>query len=168
MRHRDKTNLSAKYAEAQAQARFSCPHEDARRAIDPQEPADQGPRSAVGLAAHQTGLRVRNPPSLRSGRDFRRVLENGQRAARDGLVAVALPNGLPHEVSRLGLAVRCKGGAVARSRVKRRIRAAFRQLDLGEGYDVVVQADDRILRARYSSLVEDLGDALDRATGASR
>ena len=111
---------------------------------------------------------MRNPPSLRSGRDFRRVLENGRRATRDGLVAVALPNDLSPEVSRLGLAVRCKGGAVARNRVKRRIRAAFRQLDLSDGHDVVIQADDRILRARYPRLVKDLGDALDRATGASR
>lgn len=107
---------------------------------------------------------MRNPPSLRSGRDFRRVLERGRRASRDGLVAVALVNSLPDEPARLGLAVRCKG-AVARNRVKRRIRAAFRLLGFVDGYDVVVRADDRVLETKYSRLVQDLGAALDRVTG---
>ena len=108
---------------------------------------------------------MKNPPSLRSGRDFRRVLERGQRASRDGLVAVALVNSLPGEPSRLGLAIRCRRGAVARNRVKRRIRAAFRQLGPVGGYDVVVRADDRAMETEYSSLVKDLGAALDRVTG---
>lgn len=105
---------------------------------------------------------MRNPPSLRSGRDFRRVLAQGKRAGRAGLVTVALANSRPESPSRLGLAVRCKRGAVARNRVKRRLRAAFLQLESVRGYDVVVQADDRILATEYSALVEDLGVALDR------
>jgi ribonuclease P protein component len=93
------------------------------------------------------------------------VLEKGQRASRDGLVAVAMVNSLPGEPSRLGMAVRCRRGAVARNRVKRRIRAAFRQLGPVGGYDVVVRASDRVLDTKYSRLVEDLGAALDRVTG---
>jgi ribonuclease P protein component len=94
------------------------------------------------------------------------VLEKGQRASRDGLVAVAMVNSLPGEPSKLGLAVRCRRGAVARNRVKRRIRAAFRQLRPVGGYDVVVRANDRVLDTKYSRLVEDLGAALDRVTGS--
>ncbi|MGH2773908.1 MAG: ribonuclease P protein component [Actinomycetota bacterium] len=110
---------------------------------------------------------MRNPPSLRSGRDFRRVLERGRRASRDGLVAVAVVNSLPGEPSRLGLAVKCRRGAVARNRVKRRIRAAFRLLEPIDGYDVVVRADDRVLATEYSRVVEDLGAALHRVTGGA-
>jgi len=74
-------------------------------------------------------------------------------------------NSLPDEPSRLGLAVRCKRGAVARNRLKRRIRAAFRLVGPDGGYDVVVRADDRVLGTEYSRLVEDLRAALDRVTG---
>ena len=80
-------------------------------------------------------------------------------------MAVALTNSLPGEPSRLGLAVRCKRGSVARNRVKRRVRAAFRLVGPVDGYDVVVRADDSVLETEYSKLVEDLGAALDRVTG---
>ncbi|MDQ3659978.1 MAG: ribonuclease P protein component [Actinomycetota bacterium] len=93
------------------------------------------------------------------------MLERGRRASRDGLVAVALVNSLPGEPSRLGLAVRCKRGAVARNRVKRKLRAAFRLVRPVDGYDVVVRADDRVLETEHSRLVDDLGAALDRVTG---
>lgn len=111
---------------------------------------------------------MRNPPSLRSGRDFRRVLERGRRSSAGGLTTVALANAAPEEPSRLGLAVRSKRGAVGRNRVKRRVRAAFRQLAPAGGYDVVVRADDTILSKRYAALVEDLRVALGRVTGGRR
>jgi ribonuclease P protein component len=81
-------------------------------------------------------------------------------------VAVALANRHPEEPSRLGLAVRSKRGAVARNRVKRRLRSAFVEAEPVGGYDVVVRGDDRLLRVGYSALVEDLGSALDRVAGA--
>ena len=76
-----------------------------------------------------------------------------------------MANHRPDEPSRLGLAVRCKQGAVARNRVKRRLRAAFLQIGPVGGYDVVVRADDRLLGIEYSTLVEDLRVALDGVTG---
>jgi ribonuclease P protein component len=81
------------------------------------------------------------------------------------LVAVAVASRQPDEPSRLGLAVRSKRGAVARNRVKRRLRAAFLQAGSLGGYDVVVRADDRLLGMEYSALVDDLKTALDRVTG---
>lgn len=77
-----------------------------------------------------------------------------------------MANQRPDEPSRLGLAVRCKRGAVARNRLKRRLRAAFLQAGPVGGYDVVVRADDRLLGIEYSTLVEDLKMALDRVTGS--
>jgi len=84
---------------------------------------------------------------------------------RPGFIAAAAANPHPQEPSRLGLAVRCKGGAVARNLVKRRLRAAFRQVEPAAGYDFVLRADDRVLNVEYSTLVEELGSALDRAAG---
>jgi ribonuclease P protein component len=81
-------------------------------------------------------------------------------------VAVALTNQRPGEPSRLGLAVRSQRGAVARNRVKRRLRAAFVQAEPVEGYDVVLRGDDRLLGVDYSTLVEDLRIALNRVVGA--
>jgi ribonuclease P protein component len=92
------------------------------------------------------------------------VLERGKRAGVGGLTTAALANARPQEPARLGLAVRSKRGAVARNRVKRRLRAAFRQLGTVDGYDVVVRADDGILSKEYGVLVEDLRVALGRAT----
>jgi len=80
-------------------------------------------------------------------------------------VAVAVANQRPDEPSRLGLAVRCKRGAVARNRVKRRLRAAFLQAGPVDGYDVVVRADDRLVGIEYATLVADLKMALNRVTG---
>ena len=110
---------------------------------------------------------MRNPPSLRSGRDFRRVLAEGRRVARNGLVASALASRRPEDPSRLGLAVRCSS-AVARNRVKRRLRAAFVQVGPVGGYDVVVQADGSLLDMEFSNLVKDLRIALDRVTGGEQ
>lgn len=164
LRHHDEANFSTQYPAAEAQARIPSTDEDARGPLDYQEPANQGPRQAVGLAAP----RVRNPPSLRSGRDFRRVLAQGRRVGRPGFVAAAVANRDPEEPSRLGLAVRCKGGAVARNLVKRRLRAAFRQIEPAAGYDFVLRADDRVLDVEYSTLVAELGSALDRVVGGGR
>ncbi len=84
---------------------------------------------------------------------------------RPGFVAAAVASPHPGEPSRLGLAVRCRGGAVARNLVKRRLRAAFRQVEPAAGYDFVLRADDRVLDVEYSTLVEELGSALDRVVG---
>lgn len=76
-------------------------------------------------------------------RQFKAVYEARVRQGRGPLTVFMLPNDLPHP--RLGLTVgRRVGNAVARNRVKRRLRDAFRQIrhDLptlgGTSYDIVV------------------------------
>lgn len=76
---------------------------------------------------------------LTSARQFQAVYRQGRRAAAPPLVVFALPNELEH--ARLGLSVsRRVGGAVARNRIRRLIREAFRhhQHDLPGRYDLVV------------------------------
>ena len=72
---------------------------------------------------------LRRDARLRDGRDFQRVNRTGVRRASRHFVAViapARPGSAP--APRLGLAVsRRVGNAVARNRVKRRVREWFRQ-----------------------------------------
>jgi ribonuclease P protein component len=70
---------------------------------------------------------LRRDARLRDGRDFRRVNRSGKRRVRRHFVAVVAASREPG-AARLGLAVsRRVGNAVARNRVKRRIREWFRQ-----------------------------------------
>ncbi|MGH2752320.1 MAG: ribonuclease P protein component [Actinomycetota bacterium] len=104
------------------------------------------------------------PVSLRSGRDFQRVLTDGRSARRNGIVAVVVAGPKPEEPSRLGLAVRSTRGAVARNRTKRRLRAAFDEIEVPRGYDVVLRADDEVRASPFSEVVGHLGAALAQAT----
>lgn len=76
---------------------------------------------------------------LKRQRDFALVFSEGKAVSDRCLVVHACPNGLPH--SRLGLAVGKKhGNAVARNRLKRLLREAYRtrKPELPPGYDLVV------------------------------
>ena len=76
---------------------------------------------------------------LLARRDFLRVYDRGLRAPGPSLVVFAAPNGLSW--SRLGITVSRKfGGAVARNRMKRRLREIFRvhRNTLLPGLDLVV------------------------------
>ncbi|MGH2779020.1 MAG: ribonuclease P protein component [Actinomycetota bacterium] len=106
---------------------------------------------------------MRTPRSLRSSRDFQRVLAQGRRARSGGIVAVVAPNEKVGEPARVGLAVRSSGGAVVRNRIKRRLRGAYERIDAPMGYDIVVRADDRVRAGEFASLVEDLGAAVTKA-----
>jgi len=71
--------------------------------------------------------RLRRADRLRSGKDFRRLARRGERRAGRHFV-VLRGAGRDPERARLGLTVsRRVGSAVARNRVKRRVREWFRQ-----------------------------------------
>jgi ribonuclease P protein component len=72
----------------------------------------------------------------------------------------------PASRSRVGIAVDgSAGGAVARNRIKRRVRAAFLACEVGPGRDVVVRVGGQVGRVEFQKLVGNVREALTR-TGA--
>ena len=95
-------------------------------------------------------------------RDFDLVLDEGGRARRDGL-AVHVRRRSDAGPSRLGLAVRASG-AVARNRIKRRLRAAWSGLEAPPGFDVVIRCRGEIEGVDFQELEMHLIEAA-RAAG---
>ena len=104
--------------------------------------------------------------ALSNPRDFRRVLQHGRRARRNGVTAFVLERSPATDSTRLGLAVRA-GTAVARNRMRRRLRAAARSFLPRAGFDVVLQSDERVRSRPAELLWEDVRDALRTAISES-
>ena len=70
--------------------------------------------------------------------------------------------------ARVGFAVRKSAGtAVARNRIKRRLRAAVASIDLRPGFDIVISGDREVVSLDFQVLVDKLYRAL-ASTGAAR
>jgi ribonuclease P protein component len=135
------THVSAKEAQASADARI--PKADAlpRRADGHKTAPGQGTQALDGLS-YVPQRRGRGGGRLTRSGDFDRVFRNGRSHAARELVIYAFPRDETGSV-RLGLSVSRKvGGAVERNRVKRLLREAFglESGKLPEGLDVVVIA----------------------------
>jgi ribonuclease P protein component len=103
---------------------------------------------------------------LRANADFERLRREGRTLLHPLLVISILPNGL--EYSRFGFAVgRRFGKAVARNRVKRRMREVVRvRMQRGEiaaGWDVVLIARHPMREASFNQVDEAIGLLLRRA-----
>jgi ribonuclease P protein component len=105
---------------------------------------------------------------LTHSRQFAAVYNAGKRRSSGPITVIALANGLEH--NRLGLSIgRRVGGAVARSRLKRCLREAFRliQHDAPTGYDIVVVArpHDPLPQPEYQRLLQSALERVHRAAG---
>ena len=89
------------------------------------------------------------------------------RRSRHALLHVAVRgNGLPQ--TRFGFSVSKRvGKAVARNRVKRRLRAIMRELPVRAGFDIVTIAHEGASLATYDALRQAASDCLER-TGMLR
>lgn len=94
---------------------------------------------------------------MRTPREFRELVRTGRRSQDDLFTVHARPNHLPH--ARLGVTVsrRVSPKAVARNRIKRRIREDFRLDRAGlDGLDIVVVARSAAVTADRTALRESL------------
>lgn len=103
------------------------------------------------------------PSTLRTRREFRRVLSSGRKLREPAGTFFTLVDPGSDAPARLGLAVPATaGGAVARNRIKRRLRAAFAAAAPGPGIDVVVRAEPEA----ESTAFQELEAAMQRATAS--
>jgi ribonuclease P protein component len=127
-------------------------------------PAQDGRRSRI-VVKRAGSDSLPSYQSLRNSRDFRRVLSDGKRRRKGGVVVVSSPgsDGPP----RLGLLVsRSCGTAVKRNRIKRRLRAAAESVELQPGIDYVIIATSQVADAPYQQLVSWLVRALEETADA--
>lgn len=96
--------------------------------------------------------------------DFQRVRRLGKSFAHPLLILITAPNELP--LTRIGISVsRAVGGAVARNRVKRRLRACLDEnlAGLPSGWDLVLVARRPLLAAEYTQICSAVFTLLRRA-----
>jgi ribonuclease P protein component len=120
------------------------------------------PAQTYPMAEHTHRLLFRHRHRLHGNRAFASVFDAKLRKSAGPVTVCGKPNGLDY--CRLGLSVpRRVGSAIARSRVKRRLREAFRlsQHDWPVGYDLIVVVRPHKLQpvTEYQNL---LGSALVR------
>ena len=119
-------------------------------------------------AAGSARLRLPATARLRSGRDFQRVYQRGQRAAGALLTVVALRSRSARG-SRVGVSVsKDHGGAVRRNKLKRLLREAFRmeRHRLPAGLDLVLIPRQRDERFPLAALRAELVMLVQRALGS--
>lgn len=95
--------------------------------------------------------------TLKNRRDFKRVLEGGEREILETIIVYVLPN--PEGKTRIGITVSRKaGGSVNRNRIKRRLREAIRKNAslLPPGTDLVIIAGRKCQYAEFSGIEQDL------------
>ncbi|OGR24198.1 MAG: ribonuclease P protein component [Desulfobacca sp. RBG_16_60_12] len=99
---------------------------------------------------------------LRRRKEFDAVFRQGCTWANDLLVLRSLPNHLDY--NRYGFVTSKRlGSAVARNRVRRRLREALRSLPLLVGWDIVVSARASAAWTDFQDLKRRVAELLDRA-----
>ena len=99
--------------------------------------------------------------------DFEAVYRGGTRRGGANFAVFARTNGL--RTSRFGISVKkALGGAVARNRIRRRVREILRvhRLEIPQGWDIVVHPRPSVARAKFAGLEEELVRLIQGATKA--
>jgi ribonuclease P protein component len=98
--------------------------------------------------------------SLSNSRQFRKVLNTGTRARRDGVVVACAPAGHGGP-PRIGLVAKVdRGRAVARNRARRRLREAVASVTPDGGFDIVITAGPEAHELEFQKLVRMVREAM--------
>jgi ribonuclease P protein component len=147
-------HVPTEHPAAEEAPRVPVSHAHPGRSGRAQGPSPAGPHASVGLIGR-----------VRRRADFA-ALARAQRHARGSLAVRAIPGPekTPPRVA-YGLAGRAGGGAVARNRVRRRLRAAARECEgqLAPGAAYLVSAGPEALTMPFADLVETLGALFEAA-----
>jgi len=103
------------------------------------------------------------PESIKNKQGFNRVFDKGKRYHGELLTAVLAKASGP---VKLGIIVSHKyGGAVARNRIKRKIREAFRAVTekISGGMEFVVMPKEQAKRAKTQEIITDLSSIIHKA-----
>ncbi|MDQ3985006.1 MAG: ribonuclease P protein component [Actinomycetota bacterium] len=93
-------------------------------------------------------------------KDWESLAARGLMGRRDGLRLRALRIAPNDAFTMIGVVARGPAGAVERNLIRRRIRAAFRELGPPQGWKIGVWADREAGELGFQELVEALRDAL--------
>ncbi len=96
------------------------------------------------------------------------MYRTGRRRASGRFVVFFAPNGLDH--SRFGISAgRALGGAVARNRIRRRVREILRQRrqEISSGWDIILHPRGSVATSEWRTLAEELLGLLRSALQAS-
>ena len=99
---------------------------------------------------------MKRATTVKENYEFRRIYAKGKSGVSPCLVVYCRPN--RRENNRLGVTVSAKiGHAVVRNRVRRRLREIFRlsQPEMKQGYDIILVARSRAVKATYRELTKD-------------
>jgi ribonuclease P protein component len=155
--------VSAAQQTPDQQARIPRAHGHALGTGRPLPPSEEGPQAADGLAAHEArGLltpSARLPRAHRLARasDIRRCLNQGRRRRFEHLDMIWIDNTTGHP--RMGLIVpKFRSSAVARNRLRRRLREIWRQHLQSEqpAWDLVIRARREAYDAPFGGLRDQL------------
>ena len=158
-------DFSAKQHIQEQNTRIQAPHEDQGRTADPEKKAGQGKKATDRLIREPPDLRFPRSVRVRSRTDYLKIQRSGQKVGGRYLIILSMHNGLPD--SRFGITVSRKtGNAVARNKVKRRIKELQRlnRDDVVSGKDIVVIATRKApgatfegMEAEYKTLMRKAG-----------
>lgn len=149
-------DLSAKHPAPEEEARF--PEADAH----PLGAGNNRPAPEEGAQQSLCIVQTGRPGRLRLKADIGRVVRAGARLDGNHLRVAALETGDAPPLMALAVG-RKAGGAVARNRIKRRLRAAAAECELPEGFAYVVWGDSEVERMDYWELLEALQSLTRRA-----
>ena len=154
-------DLSAKRAPQEAPARIPSSHGDAGRTGDSQAPPGSRPQAALGLSE------VNRRHRLSRSRDFDAVYRHGRSVSTRFLILYSFSREDDAE-PRLGIAVpKGIGNAPVRSKIKRRLREAWRARveSLPRGQDFVLIVRPGLVEAADARGFEWLGERVDEVLG---